>query len=142
MDKALILDRIIKYYKFKSDAEFARHLGITPQNLSKWKTRNTYDAELLYTKCTELNPEWLLTGNEPMLKNVSQEIKNENSDNNNISNNNINGKVNGNITISQNDFVEFVELQKDCQNINKELNERLKTSQSQINILLEILKTK
>ncbi|MFJ1323628.1 LexA family transcriptional regulator [Capnocytophaga canis] len=69
MDKTLILNKIIEYKKFKSDAEFARFLEIPAQNLSKWKSRNTYDVELLYTKCPELNPEWLLIGKEPMLKN-------------------------------------------------------------------------
>lgn len=68
MDKRLMLNEIKKYYKFKSDAEFAMHLGITPQNLSNWKARNTFDAELIYTKCEELNPKWLLTGKGEMLK--------------------------------------------------------------------------
>lgn len=75
MDKTLILNKIIKYKKFKSDAEFARFLEIPAQNLSKWKSRNTYDVELLYTKCPELNPEWLLIGKEPMLKSGEDEPK-------------------------------------------------------------------
>ena len=73
MDKSLILSKIIELKKFKSDAEFARFLGIPPQNLSKWKARKTYDTELLYTKCPELNPEWLLTGEGSMLK--EEEVK-------------------------------------------------------------------
>lgn len=68
MDKTLILNKIKEFKNFKSDAEFARYLEIPPQNLSKWKRRNTYDTELIYTKCTDLNPEWLLTGKGEMLK--------------------------------------------------------------------------
>ncbi|OBX17509.1 MULTISPECIES: LexA family transcriptional regulator [Bizionia] len=68
MDKTLIINKIIEYYDFKSDAKFARFLEITPQTLSNWKARNTFDAELIYTKCVELNPEWLLTGEGGMLK--------------------------------------------------------------------------
>ncbi len=68
MDKTLILNKIKEYKNFKSDAEFARFLEIPPQNLSKWKGRNTYDIEIIYTKCTEINPEWLLTGQGEMLK--------------------------------------------------------------------------
>ena len=68
MDKTLILNKIKEYKNFKSDADFARFLEISAQNLSKWKARNTYDIEILYTKCTELNPEWLLTGEGEMLK--------------------------------------------------------------------------
>ena len=70
MGKTLILNKIKEYKNFKSDADFARFLEIPAQNLSKWKARNTYDIEILYTKCPELNPEWLLTGQGEMLKNV------------------------------------------------------------------------
>jgi repressor LexA len=69
MDKSLILNKIKKHYSFKSDSEFAKFLGITPQVLSNWKSRNTFDVELIYTKCLVFNSEWLLTGEEPMLKN-------------------------------------------------------------------------
>ncbi|MGJ5643243.1 LexA family transcriptional regulator [Formosa sp. S-31] len=68
MDKTLIINKIIEHYNFKSDADFARFLGIRPQTLSNWKSRNTYDAELLYTKCVNINPEWLLTGEGELLK--------------------------------------------------------------------------
>lgn len=76
MDKTLMLKQIKEYYKFESDADFAKHLSISRQTLSNWKARNTYDAELLYTKCLHLNPEWLLTGNGSMLKEEKEiEIK-------------------------------------------------------------------
>lgn len=68
MDKLLILNKIQEHYSFKKDAQFAEYLGIPAQNLSKWKLRNTFDAELIYTKCTQINPEWLLTGTGNMLK--------------------------------------------------------------------------
>lgn len=70
MDKKLILNEIQNYYKFKKDVEFANHLGITSQMLSNWKSRNTYDAELLFTKCENINAEWLLTGKGSMIKNL------------------------------------------------------------------------
>lgn len=81
MDKALILNKIKEHKNFKSDADFARFLEIPAQNLSKWKARNTYDIEVLYTKCPELNPEWLLTGEGEMLKseNNSTETSKEES---------------------------------------------------------------
>lgn len=68
MDKSLIINKIKDHYKFKKDSDFALHLGISAQMLSNWKARNTYDAELLYTKCLEVSPEWLLTGKGAMLK--------------------------------------------------------------------------
>jgi hypothetical protein len=68
MDKLLIINEIIKYYGYKKDSEFANRLGISSQVLTNWKSRNTYDAELIYTKCLDINPEWLLTGKGSMLK--------------------------------------------------------------------------
>jgi ribosomal protein S8E len=68
IDKTLIINKIKERYKFKSDTEFARHLDITPQVLSNWKTRNTFDPSLVYTKCLDINPEWLLTGKGEMLR--------------------------------------------------------------------------
>lgn len=68
IDKALILNKIKSMYNFQKDAEFARFLGIKPQTLSSWYSRNTFDIELLYAKCVELNAEWLLTGKGDMLK--------------------------------------------------------------------------
>lgn len=73
MNRRLMLDQIKTHYKFKSDTEFAQHLGITPQNLSNWKSRNTFDAQLIYTKCEDVDPEWLLTGKGEMLKTVKKE---------------------------------------------------------------------
>lgn len=52
------------------------------------------------------------------------------------------GDVNGTMTISHNDFSNLLELQRGYQEAQKEFNERLKTSQNQIDTLLEILKNK
>lgn len=67
VDKSLILNSIKKHYKFKYDSEFADFLDIKRQTLSSWFSRNTFDIELLYSKCSELNPHWLLTGKGEML---------------------------------------------------------------------------
>lgn len=68
MDKLLILNKIQSHYNFEKDAGFARFLGISPQTLSNWKNRSTYDIEILYTKCLDINAEFIISGNEPMLK--------------------------------------------------------------------------
>lgn len=62
VDKKLILNEIKAFYKFKSDAQFADFLGIRRQTLSSWYTRNTFDIELLYAKCTKISPDFLFTG--------------------------------------------------------------------------------
>jgi|SRR5690606_1771338 len=79
-DKTLILNRIKLHYGFKSDAEFARFLGIKPNSLSNWYTRNTIDYDLVFSKCEDINLEWLLSGNdsqsqnENVEKNISESI--------------------------------------------------------------------
>ena len=85
----------------------------------------------------QLNEKWLLTGKGEMIKPINtQKAKGNNSINSNINN------IEGNVTISHNDFSNLLELQKGYQEVQKELNERLKTSQKQIDTLLEILKNK
>jgi hypothetical protein len=61
-DKELILRQIKLFLGIKSDADFARHLGIKPQTLSTWYARNTFDYELLYSKCEGVDANYLLTG--------------------------------------------------------------------------------
>lgn len=69
MDKSLILNEIKKHLGYIKDADFADFLEIKPNVLSNWKKRNTYDVELIYTKCDFVNPHWLLTnGKGKMLK--------------------------------------------------------------------------
>lgn len=72
VDKTLILNEIKTHYGFKSDAEFARFLGIKPNTLSNWYTRSTFDYEILVTKCEDVNTEWLF-GKGDMLKSFDNE---------------------------------------------------------------------
>jgi len=65
----LILNRIKEYKNFNSDKELADFLGITTQNLSNWKSRNTLDFEIIFTKCVDVNSNWLLNGNGEMMLN-------------------------------------------------------------------------
>lgn len=68
LDKSLMLNRIKEHYNFTSNAEFARFLDISPQALSNWYSRNTFDYEILYTKCVDVDIDWLFTGKGEMLK--------------------------------------------------------------------------
>lgn len=62
-DKRLILNRIKSHYGLKSDVALADFLGIKPTTLSNWHTRNSINLELIFTKCEDLNANWILTGN-------------------------------------------------------------------------------
>ncbi len=68
MNAEAILNKIKNHYGFKKDTGLARHLDISPQTLSNWKKRNSYDPQVIYAKCPEINPEWLMTGKGFMLK--------------------------------------------------------------------------
>lgn len=54
-------------------------LGVSPQAISTWEKRNTFDIELIYSKCENLNAKWLLTGIGEMFVNDEQEPHNNSS---------------------------------------------------------------
>jgi hypothetical protein len=54
------------------DSEFARFLEIKPQTLATWHSRNTFDINIIYSKCYEISPDFLLTGKGEMLRNVAE----------------------------------------------------------------------
>ena len=109
-------------------AGYVNNLGENISSRSLNKILNVYP---------QLNEKWLLTGKGEMIKPINtQKAKGNNSINSNINN------IEGNVTISHNDFSNLLELQKGYQDVQKEVNERLKTSQKQIDTLLEILKNK
>ena len=99
-------------------AGYVNNLGENISSRSLNKILNVYP---------QLNEKWLLTGKGEMIKPINtQKAKGNNSINSNINN------IEGNVTISHNDFSNLLELQKGYQDVQKELNERLKTSQKQI----------
>lgn len=69
LDKTQVLDRIKEAYSIKSNAKLAAFLGIAPTTLSSWYSRCTFDLDLLYEKCVDINLSWLLTGEGSMLRN-------------------------------------------------------------------------
>lgn len=77
MNKTLILNRLKKAKNFKSDTELANYLGISKSTLSNWYSRNSIDYDLLFSKCEQINSNWLLTGEGDVFKNdnVVKEIK-------------------------------------------------------------------
>lgn len=68
MDKKAMVNALIGHFTEGNKAQFAKMLGVSPQTISAWLARNTFDSELIYTKCRYLNADWLLTGEGEMLK--------------------------------------------------------------------------
>lgn len=79
MDKKIMLEQLIDYFNNGNKSQFAKRLGITPQGLSTWMTRSTFDNELVFSKCEGVSAEWLLTGKGPMINN--QDLVNSSTEN-------------------------------------------------------------
>lgn len=69
MEKRDMLEALILYYSRGNKTHFANLLEVKPQTISSWISRNTFDAELIYSKCENVSADWLMTGSGQMLKN-------------------------------------------------------------------------
>ena len=68
MKKSERIECIINALCKGNKSRFAKLLGVKPQTINTWLTRDTFDIERVYSCCTQLNPHWLLTGEGEMLK--------------------------------------------------------------------------
>lgn len=73
MEKKDRILRLIDHYSGGNKSEFARMIGVSPQAVNTWISRNTFDIDIIYAKCVNISPEWLLTGEGAMLKPTTQE---------------------------------------------------------------------
>lgn len=62
IDKELILNRIKLHYNFKTDLKLAQFLGLKPTTLANWNKRGSIDFDRIFTKCEDLNPNWIVFG--------------------------------------------------------------------------------
>lgn len=63
-----MLSALIQHFSAGNKAQFAKLLGITPQTVSTWLARNTFDADKIFAYCEGVNGNWLLSGKGDMLK--------------------------------------------------------------------------
>lgn len=71
MTKSDILHALINHYSNGNKSQFAKKLGISAQGLSTWISRNTFDIDIIYSKCEHISAEWLITGEGNMFKQES-----------------------------------------------------------------------
>lgn len=69
-DRLLLL---IKHFGKENNSEFARYLGVSPQTISSWLSRNTFDIDLVYAKCSNISADWLLGGDEEIFRRADGE---------------------------------------------------------------------
>lgn len=77
INKTEVLNRIKEHFGFKSNAKLAAFLGIAPTTLSSWYSRDTFDIDVIYSKCVGLNLDWLLTGRGTVLLSQPQILQAE-----------------------------------------------------------------
>ena len=68
MDRRLMLEQLVSYFTDGNKSRFANMLDVKPQTINTWLARNTFDAELIYSKCDGVSGDWLLSGEGEMLK--------------------------------------------------------------------------
>lgn len=75
MDKNKRLEKLVEYYGNGNKSHFAKMLGVKAQTINTWLSRNTYDTELIFAKCDNINASWLLTGEGNMLRSESEMVE-------------------------------------------------------------------
>ena len=60
-----IVAKLKQYYSFSNDKELADFLGIAPNTLASWKSRNSVDWSLIFAKCEDISLEWLINDTGP-----------------------------------------------------------------------------
>lgn len=126
-----MLDSLIRHYTKGNKAKFATMIGVSPQTLSKWLGRNTFDAEVLYKYCEGISAEWLLSGMGEMFRSETNRAIADHCGVSIAGNNTIDGNNNavGNVTMGDNSAV----LQERVTMLEKLLEEKERT----IKILME-----
>lgn len=74
MDRKRMVSSLVEYYTNGNKSQFAKMLGITPQTINTWISRNTFNAELIYAKAKAVSANWLLTGCGSMINEQEREV--------------------------------------------------------------------
>lgn len=59
-----MVEMLINHFCDGNKAQFAAKIGIKPQALSMWLSRNSFDAEAVYASCEGVSAQWLLSNGE------------------------------------------------------------------------------
>jgi len=74
-----MIEAIVSHYTEGNKAKFASLLGVSAQTVSAWVARSTFDAELIYAKCSDISASWLLTGEGSMFRDERVQIMRQTS---------------------------------------------------------------
>lgn len=68
LNKRQIIKELGSYKNLRSNRALAEFLGINEQNIANWIKRGSLNIGVILSKMPEISPEWLKTGEGPMLK--------------------------------------------------------------------------
>ena len=57
-----VIERLCSYYQLDKKKDLADKLGVKPSVISNWITRNTIDWSIIFTKCEDINLNWVVYG--------------------------------------------------------------------------------
>lgn len=57
-----VIERLRTAFSAHTDTELATALGVSKATLSNWKSRNSLDLKLVFSKCKHLNLDWVFAG--------------------------------------------------------------------------------
>lgn len=61
MKKSEMIEALVAHYAKGNKAKFAKMIGVPAQNISAWIKRESFDPELIYSKCDGVSADWLLS---------------------------------------------------------------------------------
>jgi len=70
-----IIERLMIYFQVDRKKDLSEKLGIQPSVLSNWLNRNSIDWDIIFTKCENINYDWLIRGKGPMVANYDNQGK-------------------------------------------------------------------
>lgn len=80
MSKSERVKRLIDYYSNGNKRRFADKLGVSPQLINTWISRDTLNYDMVFAKCEYLSPLWLLSGEGAMITHDNEHISDKPQD--------------------------------------------------------------
>lgn len=68
MNKSEIIECLVNHFCDGNKSQFANLLGVKPQTINTWINRNSFDVDLVYSKCEGVSGDWLISGEGNMIK--------------------------------------------------------------------------
>lgn len=61
-NKREIIQRLKEHYGYQTNSELANKLGVAQNTISGWIKRNSIDYDLIFSKCNDIDFNWLMSG--------------------------------------------------------------------------------